>query len=535
MQYPTLWPPLPAPLEHSLLLSSEGEPLLVASAESLLEAGGNELAPELFPTFSGFLLSAWESSLLSAQTAGMLLTAHQIVPCLNDLSADFCSTCASLRPWNQTSAQMVNTAIAGGDLEQAKNLTGKFAAQEQGNLFWLRFAQHLCFLWGELDWYGAWLENPPLPRAFARIFRADYAFARQEWQAAADMYALAYRETGLLQCLVREGECLLRRGDRTGAVECWRRAVAARPWQTNLMLRLASVIHEDDLPAGPPPGRGEILLYSWNHGSDLQLCLEALHASELYGCPITVLNNGSSDSTADILKSWQERSGENLRVITLPVNIGAPAARNWLLGTEQARAADWVVFLDDDALVPTDWLGLFARAMRNHPDAAVIGCRVHSTAAPMNLQSVDLHFECTANEDFKLCDTHLSTPDFGQYSYMRPALSVTGCCHCITRKSLDMHGHFDLRFSPSQFDDLERDLRVALNGGQCIYQGFLNVGHIKRSGLMAGISAWQKANIQGNLSKLWGSYPTETILAMAQKNGELLRQDFSSKCTLLGV
>ena len=58
MQTPTLWPSLPTTLEHSLLLSSEGEKLLLAFAESLLEAGGNELAPDLFPTFSGFLLSA---------------------------------------------------------------------------------------------------------------------------------------------------------------------------------------------------------------------------------------------------------------------------------------------------------------------------------------------------------------------------------------------------------------------------------------------------------------------------------------------
>ena len=263
--------------------------------------------------------------------------------------------------------------------------------------------------------------------------------------------------------------------------------------------------------------------------------LEALHASELYGCPITVLNNGSTDNTAEILKNWHERTDVDLRVITLPVNIGAPAARNWLLGTEQARAADWVVFLDDDALVPKDWLGLFGRAMHNYPAAAVVGCRIHSAAAPMALQSVDLHFECSATGDYKLCDTHLNTPDFGQYSYLRPALSVTGCCHCITRKSLDAHGHFDLRFSPSQFDDLERDFRVAQSGGQCIYQGFLSVGHIKHSGLMAGITPWQKANIQGNLSKLWGSYSKEAIIPMAHRDWESLRQDFLNKLSTLGI
>lgn len=535
MQYPTLLPPLPAPLEDSLLLSSEGETRLAAFAESLLEVDGNELAPELFPAFSGFLSAAWEASLLSANTASMLLMAHQTLPCLNEMAADFCSTCASLRPRNHDFAQMVNAAMKTADLDQAKKLTVRYAALEPGNLFWLRFAQHIGLLWGELDWYEPWLENLSMPRAFARVFRADYAFARQDWRVAADLYALAHRETGLVQWQIREGECRLRQGDRAAAIECWRRAVRARPWQINLMLRLASVIRGDDLPAGAPPGRGEILLYSWNHDLDLQRCLESLHSSELHGCPITVLNNGSTDSTEEILRSWQERAGENLRVITLPVNIGAPAARNWLLATEQARIADWVVFLDDDALVPVNWLGLFGRAMRNYPDAAVVGCRIHSANMPMTLQAADLHFEFFANGDFKLCDTHLSAPDFGQYTYLRPALSVTGCCHCITRNSLDAHGDFDLRFSPSQFDDLERDLRVAHNGGQCIYQGFLSVGHIKRSGLMAGTTPWQEANIQGNLAKLWGSYPKEIILSMVKRDRELLRQDFFDKISTLGI
>jgi glycosyltransferase involved in cell wall biosynthesis len=59
-------------------------------------------------------------------------------------------------------------------------------------------------------------------------------------------------------------------------------------------------------------------------------------------------------------------------------------------------------------------------------------------------------------------------------------------------------GDFDLRFSPSQFDDLERDLRSCLKGKFCLYQGHLAVRHSKRSGVTARISPRQMADVSGN-------------------------------------
>lgn len=148
---------LPTTLEHSLLLLPKAKITCSFRRIALLEAGENELAPELFPNILRLSFYLLGNLLLSAKTAGMLLTAHEILPCLNELSADFCSTCASLKPCDPAFAQKVNTAIANGDIEDAKNLTVRFAAQEPGNLFWLRFAQHITLLlWGELDWYEPW-------------------------------------------------------------------------------------------------------------------------------------------------------------------------------------------------------------------------------------------------------------------------------------------------------------------------------------------------------------------------------------------
>ncbi len=397
----------------------------------LLDAIDGNSPPELTATFADMTLAAWEIALLSGRAASVVRQVHDQQPYLRAQTAAFCATCSSLRPQQPERAAEVNACISAGDLDSAKKLTELYAAQEPGNLFWLRFATFLGIQLGELDWYEPWLAAPPMPDAFTAAFRADYAFARMDWGRAAALYATAHAQTGLTEWLAREGECHRKAENRDAARACWQKAAGLRPWQINLLLRLHDLANENDLPGSLPTGKGEILLYSWNHADDLDKAMAALAASTMGDSGLTVLDNGSTDATADVVRSWQNRFGERLRTITLPTNIGAPAARNWLLSLEHAQTADWVVFLDDDALVPPDWLGYFGTALKRHPDAGIIGCRVVDMAAPLTIQSVDLHFEADVDPQTKergIVDTHTAGPDFGQYSYLRPAVSVTGLC-----------------------------------------------------------------------------------------------------------
>ena len=151
-----------------------------------------------------------------------------------------------------------------------------------------------------------------------------------------------------------------------------------------------------------------------------------------------MLDNGSEDGTAEMLRGWAERlSGgtASLQVETLPVNVGAPAARNWLKRLPEVRAADWVAYLDDDALVPHDWLARFGQAVSLDPDAAVWGCRVCDETPP-RVQSADLHLQAQPQAgdgvfdlNLEFVDTCGQDLDFGQLGYSRPCVSVTGCCH----------------------------------------------------------------------------------------------------------
>jgi GT2 family glycosyltransferase len=70
------------------------------------------------------------------------------------------------------------------------------------------------------------------------------------------------------------------------------------------------------------------------------------------GGDVIVVNNASTDSTAEVLNALRARSGGRLEVLLEPI-VGLSAARN--RGLEEARG-EVAVFLDDDAVPRSGWL-----------------------------------------------------------------------------------------------------------------------------------------------------------------------------------
>ncbi|MCL2123943.1 MAG: glycosyltransferase, partial [Desulfovibrionaceae bacterium] len=274
--------------------------------------------------------------------------------------------------------------------------------------------------------------------------------------------------------------------------------------------------------------------------------LEALAASELGDALVVVLDNGSSDDTPAMLRLWKERLGDRMLLVSLPCNIGAPPARNWLLSLPETRACSWVAFLDDDAIVPPDWLRYFGRVMHAFPSGAVYGCRVADHKNPMSMQSVDLHLEAggpsggpgslePAHERrFSISDLHYQVQDFGQFRYMRPCVTVTGCCHLFRRAALDAAGHFDLRFAPTQYDDVEHDFRHALRGELPVYQGHLRVAHMHSSGQAAWADPAKLLATWANLFKLQIKYTQAEYDKIREAGHEALLTDMLKRVEELG-
>ncbi|MFW5734592.1 MAG: glycosyltransferase family A protein, partial [Oceanidesulfovibrio sp.] len=331
--------------------------------------------------------------------------------------------------------------------------------------------------------------------------------------------------------------CLYDLGHKDEAISRLTNVLRRRPWNVNLRLTLYDLVHRIHMRKGNVPDSLAVLLYTFNKSGELDATLERVFESELTGAKVHVLDNGSSDRTGEVCASWLKRVGGNkLAVHSLPTNIGAPAARNWLLSLDEVRSCEFVAFLDDDAQPPRDWIRRLATAQELYPEAGAWGCRVHDAGISPFTQSADLQprpaYGAKTNHP-ETSDLHLQGLDPGYFKYIRPALSVTGCCHLFPRKSFDLVGGFDLRYSPSQLDDLDLDLRLAERETPPIYQGHLGVGHLKRTGVLSETDAKTAANSRGNKEKLNGKYAGERWNFIRSKMFSILRMDLEEKSNYL--
>ncbi len=333
----------------------------------------------------------------------------------------------------------------------------------------------------------------------------------------------------------------LRRGNKKEAALQLSGLMERYFWHPNLTLILHDLTHPLPAPSAQqaPPA---ILIYSWNKCEALRTTLESLRASGTGAAPIFALDNGSSDGTSDMLRSMKDSWGTKFNLITLPANIGAPAARNWLLSLPEVRARAHVAFLDDDVILPQGWLTELLTVALAKPKAGSVGCLVTDHIPPYGIQAADFHllsptegirsFNDFEENLFFLC-TATGQHDTFAYSHTRPCASVTGCCHLLSMRAVEELGPFDVRFNPSQFDDLERDLRLGRNGWEVYFHGPLAVQHMQHSSLRQAMSIPQQAHIMGNRLKLEHLFTGREIAALRGETRARTEDDLLRKTAIL--
>jgi glycosyltransferase involved in cell wall biosynthesis len=484
-----------------------------------------------------FFLCAWEESPLDLNCVKPLLEFHECRPCLPEALARL------LKEIQRSQRVPADTAplrafVAARDDEGLAAYIRERCAAEPDNSWWVqqavRFGQAR-----DLGLIEECLARAVLPVPVREMLLADAALLAGDHASAVRRYTASLRVLPLPGRRARLGESLLRAGQEDEALRHLEAASAVWPWHTEFFLRC------DDLRRGRhkaaaalSSARRVILLYTWNKAALLDATLASLHASEIGDAEIIVLDNGSSDETPALLQTWTERFGPRFGSLRLPCNIGAPAARNWLLCLPQLRNFEQIVFLDDDILLPPDWLRFFETALAAYPNHGVFGCRVVERDRPHLIQCADFHLAPGDDPNkrpgplpdyvqrFAVSVLHIqAAQDFGRFSYLRPCASVTGCCHLFRREALFATGLFDIRYSPSQFDDFEHDLRHVLRGDMPVYQGWLRIRHARQTGSYGGGDDPQLAGSWANMYKLQMRYTREQFDAIRAAEHEALLAD----------
>ena len=104
-----------------------------------------------------------------------------------------------------------------------------------------------------------------------------------------------------------------------------------------------------------------VIVVNWNGTPHLRRCLAALRAQQFRDFEAIVVDNASSDGSADIVT----REFPEFRLLPQPANLGFAAANN--IGTRAARG-EWLALLNNDAFPEPDWLAQLAQATCDYPE-----------------------------------------------------------------------------------------------------------------------------------------------------------------------
>ncbi len=116
-----------------------------------------------------------------------------------------------------------------------------------------------------------------------------------------------------------------------------------------------------------------IVILAWNSERVIGKCLRSITGLKEVSAYTVIIDNGSTDSTPDILDEYTAGYPESFSVIRHSKNIGTTITRNQGIKKLLAMDMDYICILDSDTEVGDEAFLTLAREMERHPRYGIIG------------------------------------------------------------------------------------------------------------------------------------------------------------------
>jgi len=245
-------------------------------------------------------------------------------------------------------------------------------------------------------------------------------------------------------------------------------------------------------------------LVTWNSLAYLRRTLETLARVDYPADRIRVIvaNNGSNDGTPEYLEQLARSYPFSLTTLNLPLNCGVAVGLNFAI---QAGSGELVARLDDDIVLPTDWLKLMLGDLRQRPFAGAVGLK---TLGDDDRRAIQWAAETRQPHVY----SHADEPDAGQADLLTRVPYVAGCCVLYRRDAIRRCGLVDVRYGPTQVDDIDHSTALAHAGFEILCEGRSSVLHKRTSGLDR--SAPGLANSTANWHKFFGKWGDDALAVL---------------------
>jgi GT2 family glycosyltransferase len=206
-----------------------------------------------------------------------------------------------------------------------------------------------------------------------------------------------------------------------------------------------------------PGGIVSVIVVNWNRKELLRACLESLSKQSGVQIEIIVVDNGSTDGSAEMV----ENCSLPIKLIRNAENRGFCEANNQGFA---AANGEWIALLNNDAEAEPNWLASMVAAVRSDPTIGMIASKILVWEDPTIIDKTGHLIYLDGQNRGRGSGQR----DVGQFDRVEEVLWPDGCAAMYKRDMIRQIGGFDEDFF-AYGDDAELGLRGRIAGWKCVY------------------------------------------------------------------
>jgi GT2 family glycosyltransferase len=176
---------------------------------------------------------------------------------------------------------------------------------------------------------------------------------------------------------------------------------------------------------------------NWNLKEDTLACIQSLLDSGALAKQVIVVDNGSTDGSVEALR---ERFKAGVRIIQNPRNLGYARASNIGIRRALEEGAEWILLINNDTLVASNFLREFENAVENYGEFDIVGPLILYQDKPERIWFLGDRLISGTLVTYSLYRGQVEQPPYPQVFSVD---FVTGCAMLVNRKVFDKVGFLD--------------------------------------------------------------------------------------------
>jgi GT2 family glycosyltransferase len=220
-----------------------------------------------------------------------------------------------------------------------------------------------------------------------------------------------------------------------------------------------------------------LVIPSYNKLIYTQRCLDSLLLTTGVAFEFVIVDNGSTDGSAEYLLDFRRRAAEQGVATTVLLNdrnVGACTARNQAIGLCHGSE---IAFLDNDIVLrDRRWLAVLHATLYADARTAVVTPKLLFPFPPYAIEHTEIGISPRGTVGYVGRGADREDPRF---TVSREIQCSASACVLVKRAVLDEVGLFDEIFNPVQFEDNDLFYRMKSHGYRLVYEPAVEMYHFE--------------------------------------------------------